>query len=165
MKVCKPLALVAGVALMGTAWSTARPASSQPHPARVEKVVFAKDATEQRTMLDLGEPGFSPGDRVVHRATLYDATNTSAEVGWYRGDGVILSTDPGSFQTLFISHFPEGSITALGDADVAEAERGQTISIVGGTGAYRLARGTVTARRTAIDGERGSQFTFEVLTK
>lgn len=165
MKMRMPFVVVASLVAAGAAWAVAQPASSDPQPAHLKKVVFSKDATDQRTMLDLGEEGFSAGDRVVHQAVLYDAQDTSRQVGSYRGDGVILSTDPGSFQTIFINQFPEGSITVLGAGDFATAESGQTVSIVGGTGAYRLARGTVTAQRTKVGTEEGTKFTFEVFTR
>lgn len=164
MNVSTAVVSVAGLAVAGTVLA-ALPAASEPQPAHVRKVLFAKDATQSLTHIDLGESGFSVGDRVVHVADVYDADDITRKVGFYRGEGVILTTDPAAFQTVFTTHFAEGTVTAMGEGEFAKADTDQAVAVVGGTGAYRLARGTVTARRTTINGESGSLLTYDLVTR
>ena len=99
------------------------------------------------TDLDLGEPGFSVGDGQVFTSRVFEngrrvATNagTSQIVGRTFEGGNLKTITVTLTQTIT---FDNGSVVLTGafTEDVTVGPRPFTLSVTGGTGAYRTARG------------------------
>jgi hypothetical protein len=160
MRFVKPAVVPVAILAAWILGMSMSPVGSQPphaQPSTVHKEVISKTATERDVFLDLGKQGDSPGDRVLIRGPLFDAANTSQQVGQSVVDLVLLSR--ASFQvSAFTAEFTDGSITATGKASFPELEVGAPFAVTGGTGAYNGARGTVTAQEL---GRGAIKFTFD----
>lgn len=127
--------------------------------------------SSQRTahFLDLGDEGPGSGDvRIGHRALVDEAGN---RVGDHRLIDIYLDTPPGSGEVgeaymIHVVKLADGEIyyhslseTVAPPHDTAQRSVGDfTGVVVGGTGAYRFARGTVDQK---FDGPR-STYTFDI---
>jgi hypothetical protein len=166
MRLVKPAIVPAAILaawILGMSMSPAgsQPPGTSPQPTTVHKEVVSKQATERTVFLDLGKEGDGPGDRVLNRGPLFDAADSSQQVGQFVVDVILLSR--GSFQaSAFTAEFPEGSLTASGKASFEEFETGAPFAVTGGTGAYEGARGRVTVQELS---RRVIKFTFDAVTQ
>jgi hypothetical protein len=122
--------------------------------------LIAREATTQRAFVDLNEPGTTPGDLFTERTALYDA-KTGREVGTAFGRGIFIdieNNDP-LFGFNATNKLEGGEIDTQGAARESEFDAGFTAAIIGGTGAFARARGTVTIRAIGDT----VQFTYNVL--
>ena len=159
MKRVKPI--VAPVAVLA-AWilgMSMSPVGSQPQPqpVPVHKEVLSKTATERDVYLDLGKERESPGDRILLRGPLFDAANSSDQVGQFVVDLVLLTRN--TFHvSAFTADFPEGDLTATGKASFKQLRAGTPFAVTGGTGTYERARGRMTVQELS---RRVIKFTFD----
>jgi len=125
--------------------------SSPPAGGTLELTLFAAPPTT--TVLDDGEPGASPGDRTLVDSKLLDPSG--AEVGVLLGTQTVMAVEGDERLVLAQATFRlrDGDITIGGLSGHTADGRGNTIGVqhvrpvVGGTGAYRGATGTVTTIR------------------
>jgi allene oxide cyclase len=108
-------------------------------------------------IVDNGVAGDSTGDTLGFGNTIYDASNTTA-IG--KDGGQCVRTVPGvSWECAWTTTLKNGQITVEGPfLDAGDS----TLSITGGTGAYRKARGTMDLHARDADGS-AYDFTFHVL--
>jgi hypothetical protein len=112
--------------------------------------------------IDEGAHGKSPGDfRLVESDLMIDGNR----VGKSHIMGALMPSDSGDVMTgTAIAEFPNGTIVSIGMAhtanpqDEAHYQEGEIVAaVVGGTGAFANAKGTVTAK-TGKDGKRKTVF-------
>lgn len=113
--------------------------------SRTFDAVILEDHEEDEFESDLGERGDSPGDlfgrvRQLQRDSEPSGTHLSLCT---RTTG---REEDSTFACTTTLEFEEGSIVAEGIFDLALRDEGQELAIVGGTGDYGGARGTVTVR-------------------
>ena len=147
------LAVAAGLAIGGVSFASGGPANaSQPMV-----INLISRATAINNFVDTGPPGFSPGDLYVYSDRLFLAGAPNEQVGIIDGRCVLI--DPASFRfdCSNTGHIPEGEPLDAGDiqsAGTLTLVQGttSTFAIVGGTGAYRAARGDATVNLGPIEG-------------
>jgi hypothetical protein len=117
--------------------------SSDESPGQIIDVV-AKQAQED-TFLDLGETGFSAGDQIVFTNDLFEGGMKVGEDGGTCT--VVRMAAEGAFTVhcAGTNSLPGGQIAVQGLITVSPDTEGQPfhLSITGGTGRYRRARGQV----------------------
>jgi hypothetical protein len=124
---------------------------SPPAGGTLELTLFA--APPATTVLDHGDPGASPGDRTLVDSKILDASGT--EVGVLLGTQTVMAIEDDERLVLAEATFRlrDGDIAIGGLSRHTADGRGNTIGVpqvrpvVGGTGAYRGATGTVTTIR------------------
>jgi hypothetical protein len=108
------------------------------------KVLRLSEQNSTGTDLDLGEPGFGPGDQFVFRGKLFKG---SERVGTTGGACVVVAVfgtkaDTQCQATLRLKH---GQIALQGLITFVEEESASfTVAVTGGTGKYRNAHGEAT---------------------
>jgi Allene oxide cyclase barrel like domain len=114
-------------------------------------------ATAINNFVDTGPPGLSPGDLYVYSDRLFLKSAPDHQIGTIDGRCVLI--DPASlrFDCSNTGHIPEGEPLAAGDilsAGTLTLVQGttSTFAIVGGTGAYRTARGDSTVDLGPMEG-------------
>jgi allene oxide cyclase len=116
-------------------------------------VEHAVTDTEQRAV-----PGGKdePGDPLTFTNPVFNAANTS-QVGHDEGFCMRLNVSTGTWECLWTTFLPRGQITVQGPYyDTSNS----TLSITGGTGAYRDARGQM--KLDALDGGKEYDFIFKI---
>lgn len=104
---------------------------------------YADDARQPSVELDLGEKGEGPGDMFLRRETLF---NSQRQLGKGRGarighvDVQIIIFKPGTIRLAGTFSFPNGTLEVGGSTSFA---RVSVTPVLGGTGAYANARGTL----------------------
>jgi Allene oxide cyclase barrel like domain len=109
--------------------------SSNPH---VVKVITR--ATAVNDFVDTGAPGFSPGDLYVFSERVFMASAPDEQVGTEDGRCVLIDPAALRFDCSITGKLPEGEIMVAGTLTLVEGST-STFAVVGGTGAYRQARG------------------------
>jgi hypothetical protein len=147
-----PVAVLMVVAGLLGAW---------PHRATAagsETKMFLPDDAQHETPppFQTGAPD-QPGDRLVTTGTLYDASSPSRQIGTLAGDGMIV--DQTRFQSLFEMFLKDGSLMVYG---ISAFDRDNDMAVIGGTGKYRGARGTLTAHHGQLGGKDGTIFTLRL---
>jgi hypothetical protein len=138
--------------------------SAKEHKASGHRTfsVVVHFSTGYRQAIDLGAPGDSAGDLILEEVPLFDA-KTGQEVGTGRFDAVKIRVDNGDPLISFDASdkFEDGVIELQGAFRHSEFEKGFSVAIIGGTGAYARARGTGFWK--AVDADT-LQLTYNVLT-
>jgi len=146
-------ALVAGLAIGGVSLASGGTANAS------NPMVFhlISRATAINNFVDTGPPGLSPGDLYVYSDRLFLASAPNEQVGTIDGRCVLI--DPASFRfdCSNTGHIAEGGPLDAGDiqsAGTLTLVQGatSTFAIVGGTGAYRTARGDATVDLGPMEG-------------
>lgn len=147
------LALVAGLGLVGARAQTASPSAA---PAASPVAAPATGAPTTLTLverglhitdIDLGPKGPSAGDMVIWGPDpLYDPTNTTDTGATTQGTCIALHD--GSCVATETVIFPDGSTLQIQGIQAATAIT-STRTIIGGSGRYRGASGTLTVKPTA----------------
>lgn len=117
--------------------------------------------TDPRTesSADLGEKGDSAGDIFTFSE---EAQQEGEPVGRTFGSCTLAGTEQeGRGLCSFTTELEEGKITAAGTIDFRQEDQPQDFPIVGGTGEFENASGTLTAQ----PGEEETSLTFEVTTE
>jgi hypothetical protein len=136
---------VASVAVASAASSGAR---ASDHPVQVIRLVARQ---VQVTPLDVGAPGFSPGDQEVVAADLY---RDGRKVGQNASSCQVVrvANNAATVQCFITLSLPDGQISTQGLAISTGAGPGTfSLAITGGTGAYRTAHGQMRVTATATD--------------
>jgi hypothetical protein len=116
--------------------------------------------------LDLGPAGFGPGDTVFEIQPLLDPAD-GANVGKaYTRLHVMRLLKSGDFVFMIDCQvtLADGTILFAGTARFGDFGTGAVFPVTGGTGAYELARGTVTATFGQLDGKDGATLAFDLTT-
>jgi len=147
-------AAAVGVAL---ALPTAAGAHASRHHGRhaqtVTVVEHAITDTEQRAVP--GGPD-EPGDPLTFTNPVFNSANTT-QVGHDEGFCVRLNVSTGTWECLWTTFLPHGQITVQGPY---YDTHNSVLSITGGTGAYRHARGQM--KLDALDGGKEYDFIFHL---
>ena len=146
-------AVVAGLAIGGVSLASGGAANAS-NPMVINLI---SRATAINNFVDTGPPGLSPGDLYVYSDRLFLASAPNEQVGTIDGRCVLI--DPASFRfdCSNTGHIPEGEPLDAGDiqsAGTLTLVQGatSTFAIVGGTGAYRTARGDATVDLGPMEG-------------
>ena len=126
-------------------------------PAHHGTTIRVVERATSDTVIDNGATGDSVGDTLGFGNTIYDAANVTA-IG--SDGGQCVRTVPGvSWECAWTTSLKNGQITVEGPfLDAGDS----TLSITGGTGAYRKARGTMDLHARDAQGS-AYDFTFHVL--
>lgn len=139
--------LAAGLAASGL-WSLSRPGTAQAGISGEQLRLFIRDSDQQA--LDLGPKGESAGDVFVFHGLLYDRKG-GKQLGRFGGTCTTLpkaGPTPSDVDCYLDAVLPDGQLFLRGYDTAARLFGGKLsdVGIVGGTGAYRLARGAGTVR-------------------
>jgi hypothetical protein len=99
-------------------------------------------ATAINNIVDIGPTGLSPGDLYVFSDQLFSASAPYPQIGIVDGRCVLIDPSAFRFDCSFTSKVQDGDILAAGTLTLVEGST-NLFAIVGGTGAYRNARGEV----------------------
>lgn len=160
------LAIASSVVLAGgglAAWLV--PATSAS-AGNVQIQVFDAEGPYEK-VVDVGKPGFSPGDHILESHPLLDPADGST-VGrdftrlevmkvLHGGEDFLLLVD-------FTARLADGDIVVSGPIRFSQFTTGGTLSVIGGTGAYELARGTVSSTGGEVGGTEGVILSFDLTT-
>lgn len=130
--------------------------------------VFDPEGPFER-FVDLGRPDLSPGDQVIEIHRLLDPT-TGDPAGRSFTHLAVLKVLGGGEDLIFAIdctiRLPEGTIVFYGAGRLGRLSEpgGLTFPVTGGTGAYELVRGTVTATAGEVAGEQGALLRFDLTT-
>jgi hypothetical protein len=151
------LAAAGACAALGAGMSlpAAAGARSDAHAAAhtITVVEHAVTDTERRAV---GPGKDQPGDPLTFTNPVFNTAN-SARVGHDEGFCVRLNLHTGAWECLWTTFLPHGQITVQGPY---YDTRNSVLSITGGTGAYRDARGQM--RLIARDGGKEYDFVFQI---
>jgi len=139
----RTLALAAGLAAVAAlvGWSSA--ASTGPAVVRVTDRQF------RYTRVDVGQHGLSPGDSEVITSRIFNRKLTKKPIGSGR---LICTFTNGLNRTCLLTvGLPKGQLVATG---AIRYRQFYALAVVGGTGLYDNARGTLTVIRTTTDPTR-----------
>ena len=151
-----------GLAAAGAAAALALPSVAGAHTAghhhraaahTVTVVEHAITDTEQRAVP--GGPD-EPGDPLTFTNPVFNPANTT-QVGHDEGFCVRLDVSTGTWECLWTTFLPHGQITVQGPY---YDTHNSVLSITGGTGAYRNARGQM--KLNALDGGKEYDFIFHL---
>jgi Allene oxide cyclase barrel like domain len=148
------------VAMLGIGVGVGSASLAAGGPANRSKPMVIKlisRATAINNFVDTGPTGLSPGDLYVYSDRLFLANAPDQQLGTIDGRCVLI--DPASFRfdCSNTGHIPEGAPLPAGDiqsAGTLTLVQGttSTFAIVGGTGAYRTARGDSTVDLGPMEG-------------
>ena len=134
IKVAITLGVLAGIALgLATVSVMATPQIASP-----TKLHVIEHATTD-TVIDTGLPGDTTGDLLTFHNAVFNATNAK-RVGRDQGDCIRIAPSHGSWECRWVTRVPGGSITVEGPFFDAQ---NSVLTVTGGTGIYRNARGTM----------------------
>lgn len=116
--------------------------------------------------LDLAPAGFGPGDMVFEIQPLLDPADGTNVGRAYTRLHVMRLLKSGDFVFMIDCQvkLADGTILFHGTAWFRDFEAGAIFPVTGGTGAYELARGTVTATFGRLDGRDGATLVFDLTT-
>lgn len=148
-----PLVLLAG-SLVALTLVMPAAALDAPRTIRVHEL-FSDDEQLPPTVVDVNDDGEGPGDYFLFADPLYNSQRQlgkarGAQVGRVDGVFTIGAERSGSVRVLATFFFPDGKLEVGG---ALRENRVSVVPVLGGTGAYANARGTVKAtdRRDRTD--------------
>ena len=131
--------LLAGAALVAFPWQGISEASTGPGTIRITNREI------KVTRVDIGRPGTSPGDVEVLRQLLYNRRLTARSIG--RAELVCTFVDSRRARHCRGTYvLPRGKLIVGGSLAYRQF---YSLAVIGGTGLYDNARGTLTITRTA----------------
>lgn len=140
-------------------------ASAAKAPGDTQITVFDVEGPYEKDV-DLGEPGFGPGDVVFEIQPLIDPVDQSPAGKVYTRIQVMRLLKSGDF-VFFLDcevQLADGNILFNGPAKFSDFDTGAIFPVTGGTGTYALARGTLTALSATVGGKDGATLTFDLTT-
>lgn len=153
-----------GLAGAGLADSATGDARSHPRPPEVIRLFQPESATTV-TEVDLGEPGFGVGDRIIEVGPAVDPAS-GVEAGWLsRTVDVTEIHDDGDFSFVVQTtiELATGDIQYAGAARYSQVVAGKASGpITGGTGRYRRAGGVASGALGELNGEPGLHLRLRV---
>jgi len=149
-----------GAAVLTMAIGIGLSAQGSPPASRILEVV--SEATTINHFIDLGDPGWSPGDTYTFSDKLLDPNDLSRQIGRADGHCTLVQPPPEGFRwtCTITSSFPDGDITTEGTLVFVPFQE-NTAAITGGTGAYRNVRGEATLSLGPVVGQPGAQHDVE----
>jgi len=144
----------------GVSFASAAPSKSANSKPRVVNAISR--ATAINNFVDTGPSGFSPGDLYVFAERLFLASAPGEQVGTADGRCVLIDPAALRFDCSITSKLPDGDIMTAGTLTLVEGTT-STAAIVGGTGAYRTARGEASVKLGAFEGPH--EATYELILK
>jgi hypothetical protein len=133
-------------ALAGVARAFAQEAT--PVPDGGPMALTLVEHSESETITDLGEPGFSAGDALVWGPNpLFDAANAVDTGAVTQGSCLVLNAS-GDTHCIETIAFPDGSTLAIQGVQLGSLAP-STMTIVGGSGQYLHASGTLVVEASA----------------
>lgn len=130
------------IAVLAVAFATAGASLASQASAIAPSMTlnFISRATAINDLVDIGPPGFTPGDLYVFSDRYFSTYAPDRQIG--SADGRCVLIDPGTFRfdcsgTITL---PDGDIMLAGTLMLVEGATSMG-AIVGGTGVYRRARG------------------------
>jgi hypothetical protein len=131
--------VLAGAVLVATPWEGTSEAGTGPATIRIT------DSQIKVTRLDLGPRGTSPGDVEIVRQRLFNFRVTSRSIG--RSELVCTFVDSRRARVCRGTYFlPRGKLIVGGSLQFRQF---YDLAVVGGTGLFDNARGTLTVTQTA----------------
>jgi hypothetical protein len=153
------LPFVLGVITVGgVGWAT----DAAPTPGRS---FFLYEHDTAQANIDLGAKGDSPGDRFIWSGNLFDKKG-GKQLGRVGGNCETMSVKPDETVCTGNFVFPGGELIAQGMADTSDLFGGKRVqwAVIGGTGAYRNARGWGSiVVPPKVPNETDALFTFHVM--
>jgi hypothetical protein len=135
-------------------------------PGDTQVTVFDPEGPFERD-IDLGKPDFSPADLVFEIHKLLDPNDGTPIGHIYTRIQVMRVLKGGSDFVFFLDchvKLAQGTILFNGAAKISDFETGAVFPVTGGTGAYELARGTVTGTFATVNGQDGGMLAFDLTT-
>jgi hypothetical protein len=114
-------------------------------------------ATAVNNFIDTGPAGFSPGDIYVFSDRLFLAGAPDQQIGTSNGRCELIDPTAFSFDCSFTNHLTgvgglaAGDVIGAGTLSLVEGTT-STVAVVGGTGAYRTARGDAIIKLGPFEG-------------
>jgi hypothetical protein len=131
--------VLAGAVLVAIPWESTSEAGTGPATIRITNREL------KVTRVDIGKPGTSPGDVEVLRQRLFNRRVTTAPIG--RAELVCTFVDKRRARVCRGTYFlPRGKLVVGGSLQYRQF---YDLAVIGGTGLYDNARGTLTVTRTA----------------
>ena len=158
------LAGATAILTAGLMIGTLMPAASEATAAVAFKVCD-KEKNVKETVIDVGREKFSPGDYSVQTEPLFDVASGN-KVGRLVGVFTFIRSvgqRDGHFRVEITSAFEDGKVEIGGASKFSNLGNGAVFPVLGGTGKYQYARGTMTVNEKKCDGDRGAELTFELL--
>jgi hypothetical protein len=152
--------VLAGLGAAAMLGSCAMPAQSDVTKKRLALVV-ADEKAVVRTVVDNGDKGFGPGDQMVEEAPVLDSSGKIVGNS-FTSVAIVSGSSDQDFNGLLDCTFKlaDGNIVFHGWFASKDLAAGSKIPVVGGTGAYNGATGTVTA---VAPNDKVSNITFDLL--
>jgi hypothetical protein len=154
MKGSRFAAVAATVLVVGVLIAWLAPASL----AQTQIQVLDHEGPYEKT-IDIGKPGFSPGDTILGTHPLFDAADPSTVVGRDFERIQVLRIVAGGEDFDFVYdttiRLDDGDIVAYGEGRISSvfAPGGASVPVTGGTGAYAGAAGVLSIAATETEGE------------
>jgi Allene oxide cyclase barrel like domain len=121
-------------------------AAGGPHSnAQPQVVKLISRATAINNFVDIGPSGLSPGDVYVFSDRLFLASAPDTQIGISDGRCVVIDPSALRLDCSFTAKLQDGDILSAGTLMLVEGST-SVFGIVGGTGAYRNARGEVISK-------------------
>jgi hypothetical protein len=139
MRWIRRMLLVAACLGLAVAFGELRPSSAETGPAQIRVTARQVASTE----IDLGRRGQSPGDMQITAAQIYNVRVTPRPIGSYELICTTVRTVSRSCQGTIV--LPRGSVVVAGTMRHRPLYQ---LAVIGGTGLYDNARGTLTVTRT-----------------
>ena len=116
--------------------------------------------------IDLGKPGFGPGDVIFEIQPAIDPVDESPVGKVFTRLQVMRVLKSGDFIFYLDCEvkLANGSILFNGPAKFSGFNTGAVFPVTGGTGIYELARGTLTATFATVGGRDGATLAFDLTT-
>jgi hypothetical protein len=131
------LAGAAAVGLLIAGVSLASGGGNRNNPLQLHLI---SRATAINNFVDTGPPGSSPGDLYVFSDRVFAADAPTTQIGTVDGRCVLIDPAAFRFDCSTTGHLADGDIMGAGSIALVPGAS-STLAVVGGTGAYAVARG------------------------
>jgi hypothetical protein len=146
------------IASIGATLLVSPAATAQPNAAGNTRTITAiSRATAINNFIDAQPSGPSPGDAYVFVDQFFDPDQPTRQIGTADGQCTMIDPAEQRFGCTIVSSFSEGTIVTHGLLRLVPGTR-STGAIVGGTGAYGLARGEATLDLGPFEGPHTATF-------
>jgi hypothetical protein len=139
-------AVLLTLATVGVSWASQAGSSTSP-----QILELVSRATAINDFVDTGPSGPSPGDLYVYSDRLFLASAPEDPIGTSDGRCVLIDPAALRFDCSGTLTFPDGDLMIAGTLTLVEGTT-SVGAIVGGTAAYKRARGEATVRLGPLEG-------------
>lgn len=157
------LGVIATVATCAVVFASLVPASSQQAATKTIAVCEVNNKGVNKN-IDVGKHGFSAGDYSMFSLPGYSVASgkrMSTDVGRLTVVNLV-GKNNGRFIVDATLTFKAGKVSTYGPGLFSNFRKGINFPVTGGTGAYRQADGTVTAKNGACRGKPGTRLTLDL---